>query len=147
MSAIQAGKLFILQTHMHRHACPIRHIQHIHILAPALPLHARHIKTSGLTDEFYEPNSTLSSNWFPPFICNPFTPQLYFSKALSPSLLQQWYQAKNVSCVDSRHVGTRASTSASEPAPLWNLLKWGGKHCCPLESHSLLLSERRNCGH
>ena len=58
MSAIQAGKLFILQTHMQKHACAVEHIQHIYILAPALPLHAQHFKTSGLTDEFYEPNQT-----------------------------------------------------------------------------------------
>lgn len=58
-------------------------------------------------------------------------PLALFPFGLSTSLLsmQQWYQAKNVFSVDSRHVGTRASTSMFEPAEsegvntaaLWNI--------------------------
>ena len=55
-----------------------------------------------------------------PFSLPPRTPPLLapLQYGLSTSLLsvRQRYQAKNVSGVDSRHEGTGASTSASEPA-------------------------------
>ena len=55
-----------------------------------------------------------------PFFQPPHTPPLLapLQYGLSTSLLsvRQRYQAKNVSGVDSRHEGTGASTSASEPA-------------------------------
>lgn len=51
-----------------------------------------------------------------PLLSHPFLVLLQYGLSTSLLSVRQWYQAKNASSVDSRHTGTGASTSASEPA-------------------------------
>lgn len=150
-------------THMHPRTCLHSHIQHvlththtnIYRHSHLLPLCMHH--TSRLPDaltilsfmsQVHLSPQTLSDA---PFFQPPHTPPLLapLQYGLSTSLLsvRQRYQAKNVSGVDSRHEGTGASTSASEPAgwgihssgqvntaALWNATLSYNKCVCVWES-------------
>lgn len=78
------------------------------------------------------------------YLLQPSLPALPLQYGLSTSLLSvwQWYQAKNVSSVDSRHEGTAAYTSASEPAS-WGIHSSGQVNTGALwnATHSFSLRE------
>lgn len=126
--------------HTHAHACAATHstspqtYTEAHTCSGSASRTLQEASGTANCSEFYEPS--ISSN--PPF------PALPLQYGLSTSLLSvwQWYQAKNVSSVDSRHEGTAAYTSASEPAS-WGIHSSGQVNTGALwnATHSFSLRE------
>lgn len=147
----QMHSLEHMSTHMHPRTCLHSHMQHVHTHkhvqkhTPALPSACTTLQgfRSTLTmANFYVPS--IFSNSLPPFSAPfPSPPLLVLLQyGLSTSLLsvRHWYQAKNVPGVDSRHAGTGASTSASEPAS-WGIHSSGQVNTAALWNATLSYSQ------